>query len=527
MARAASHFFESLAQRYGNLLERSLAHRGISLTVAVLVLASLPLLYQQAQRELAPVEDQASLLAAIKAPQYANLAYSELFSRRLDSVFRELPETTSRWIINGTDGPATSFGGINLSAWDERERDATEIQGDLQQKVGAVEGTSIFVFPLPPLPGSTGGVPVQLVLRTLQDYRTLYDSMEVLKQKSRSSGLFAAVDSDLDYNNPVIRLRVDRDKASAIGVRMSDIGQSLAVLVGENYVNRFGLHGRSYDVIPQATRELRMNGQALGQQYVRSREGRLVPLSALVRMEEKIEPNRLTQFNQQNAATLQAIPAPGVSIGECVAFLEKASADLPVGFTLDWQADARQYVQEGNTLSSAFGLAVIIIYLVLAAQYESLRDPLIILFTVPLSICGALIPLALGLATLNIYTQIGLVTLIGLISKHGILMVVFANEMQVKEQLDRHAAILRAACIRLRPILMTTAAMVVGLVPLLFASGAGAHSRQGLGLVIVCGMLVGTAFTLFILPTAYSLLARDHRARALDPRTMELQRAGE
>ncbi|MDH1340372.1 MexW/MexI family multidrug efflux RND transporter permease subunit [Pseudomonas chengduensis] len=523
VAQGANRFFESLAQRYGNLLQRSLAHRGISLTVAVIVLGSLPLLYQQAQRELAPVEDQASILAAIKAPQYANLAYSELFSRKLDSVFQELPETTSRWIINGTDGPATSFGGINLSAWDERERDASAIQADLQQRVGDVEGTSIFVFQLPPLPGSTGGMPVQLVLRTSQDYRVLYDSMETLKRKARDSGLFAAVDSDLDYNNPVLRLRVDRDKANAIGVRMSDIGQSLAVLVGENYVNRFGFQGRSYDVIPQSTRELRMSAEALGQQYVRSRDGRLVPLSSLVQVEEKIEPNKLTQFNQQNSATLQAIPAPGVSLGQCVAFLEQASADLPVGFTLDWQADSRQYVQEGNTLAFAFALAVIVIYLVLAAQYESLVDPLIILFTVPLSICGALIPLALGLATLNIYTQIGLVTLIGLISKHGILMVVFANEIQVREGLDRHAAILRAARIRLRPILMTTAAMVVGLIPLLFASGAGAHSRQGLGLVIVCGMLMGTAFTLFILPTAYSLLARDHRALELDPRTVELK----
>ena len=527
VALVANRVFESLAQRYGNLLQRSLAYRGVSLAVAAIVLGSLPWLYQQAQRELAPVEDQASILAAIKAPQYANLAYSELFSRKLDSVFQELPETTSRWIINGTDGPATSFGGINLSAWDEREREASAIQAELQQRVGDVEGTSIFVFQLPPLPGSTGGMPVQLVLRTSQDYRTLYDSMETLKRKARDSGLFAAVDSDLDYNNPVLRLRVDRDKANAIGVRMSDIGQSLAVLVGENYVNRFGLQGRSYDVIPQSTRELRMSAEALGQQYVRSREGRLVPLSALVQVQEKIEPNKLTQFNQQNSATLQAIPAPGVSLGQCVAFLEQASADLPVGFTLDWQADSRQYVQEGNTLAFAFALAVIVIYLVLAAQYESLVDPLIILFTVPLSICGALIPLALGLATLNIYTQIGLVTLIGLISKHGILMVVFANEIQVREGLDRHAAILRAARIRLRPILMTSAAMVVGLIPLLFASGAGAHSRQGLGLVIVCGMLVGTAFTLFILPTAYSLLARDHRTLDLDPRVAELKQVAQ
>lgn len=527
VAHGANRFFDYLSRQYERLLEISLTHRGITLAATVAVLASLPWLYQQPQRELAPVEDQASILTAIKAPQYANLTYSERFSRKLDEVYQELPETTSRWIINGTDGPATSFGGINLASWDKRQRDASAIQSDLQRKVGTVEGTKIFAFQLPALPGSTGGMPVQLVLRTSQDYRTLYDSMEVLKQRARESGLFAAVDSDLDYNNPLVHIRIDRDKANALGVRMRDIGESLAVLVGENYVNRFSLQGRSYDVIPQGIRKARLSAEALGQQYVRTREGQLVPLSSLVRMEEKIEPNKLTQFNQQNAATLQAIPAPGVSLGQCVAFLKDASADLPAGFTLEWQADSRQYVHEGNTLAFAFCLAVVVIYLVLAAQYESLVDPLIILITVPLSVCGALIPLALGLSTLNIYTQIGLVTLIGLISKHGILMVAFANEMQAHEQLDRSAAILHSARVRLRPILMTTAAMVVGLLPLLFSSGAGAHSRKGLGIVIVCGMLVGTLFTLFILPTIYSLLARDHRAMRLSPRAIELKQIEE
>lgn len=527
VTHGANRFFDYLSRQYERLLEISLTHRGITLAATVAVLASLPWLYQQPQRELAPVEDQASILTAIKAPQYANLAYSERFSRKLDEVYQELPETTSRWIINGTDGPATSFGGINLSSWDKRQRDASAIQSDLQRKVGTVEGTHIFVFQLPALPGSTGGMPVQLVLRTSQGYRTLYDSMEVLKQRARESGLFATVDSDLDYNNPLVHIRIDRDKANALGVRMRDIGESLAVLVGENYVNRFSLQGRSYDVIPQGIRKARLSTEALGQQYVRTREGQLVPLSSLVRMEEKIEPNKLTQFNQQNAATLQAIPAPGVSLGQCVAFLKDASADLPAGFTLEWQADSRQYVHEGNTLAFAFCLAVVVIYLVLAAQYESLVDPLIILITVPLSVCGALIPLALGLSTLNIYTQIGLVTLIGLISKHGILMVAFANEMQVHEQLDRSAAILHSARARLRPVLMTTAAMVVGLLPLLFSSGAGAHSRKGLGIVIVCGMLVGTLFTLFILPTIYSLLARDHRAMRLSSRTIELKQIEE
>ena len=351
--------------------------------------------------------------------------------------------------------------------------------------------------------------------------------MEEIKQRARQSGLFAVVDSDLDYNNPVVQVRIDRAKANSLGISMQDIGESLAVLVGENYINRFGMDGRSYDVIPQSLREQRLTPQALARQYVRTGDDALVPLSALVQVSMQVEPNQLTQFNQQNAATFQAIPAPGVSLGDAVAFLDGIARSLPAGYSHDWQSDARQYAQEGNALMLAFLFAIIIIYLVLAAQYESLVDPLIILITVPLSICGALLPLALGWATINIYTQIGLVTLIGLISKHGILMVEFANELQASDKLSRIEAISQAARIRLRPVLMTTAAMVVGLVPLLFATGAGANSRFGLGVVIVSGMLIGTAFTLFVLPTVYSLLARDHSRAGATARARQLNSADE
>jgi multidrug efflux pump len=241
--------------------------------------------------------------------------------------------------------------------------------------------------------------------------------------------------------------------------------------------------------------------------------GAQVPLSTVVSLKSEVQPNALTQFAQLNSATLQAMPAPGVTMGDAVSFLEaQAKQVLPPGFSYDWLSDARQYVQEGNRLVAAFGIALIVIFLVLAAQFDSLRDPLIILVTVPLSIFGALLPIFLGFVTLNIYTQIGLVTLIGLISKHGILMVDFANKMQHEEGLNKADAIVKAAQVRLRPILMTTAAMVVGLIPLLFASGAGAESRFNIGLVIVCGMSVGTLFTLFVLPVFYTLLARDHRA---------------
>jgi multidrug efflux pump len=522
MAHLANRFFDGLALRYAKVLDLSLRHRWLSGLFALLVMISLPWLYQLPQRELAPTEDQAGLLTAIKAPQHANLEYVERFSAKLNEVYGRLPETVSTWIINGSDGIASSIGGINLTLWGERERTAAQIQVDLQAATNDVEGTSIFAFQLPALPGSTGGLPVQLVLRSSQDYRVLYETMEQIKQKARDSGLFAVVDSDLDYNNPVVQVRVDRAKANSLGIRMQDIGESLAVLVGENYLNRFGLEGRSYDVIAQSPGSERLTPEALTRQYVRTEDGTLIPLSTVIQVSEHVEPNKLTQFNQQNAATFQGVPAAGVTLGDAVAFLEGVTAELPVGFSYDWQSDARQYTQEGNALLLAFLAAVIVIYLVLAAQYESLMDPLIILITVPLSISGALIPLALGYATINIYTQIGLVTLIGLISKHGILMVEFANALQAQEHLDRSEAIRKAAQIRLRPILMTTAAMVVGLVPLLFASGAGANSRYGLGVVIVSGMLIGTCFTLFVLPTVYTLLARKHSLAAATPRAQSL-----
>ncbi|HIE4009793.1 TPA: MexW/MexI family multidrug efflux RND transporter permease subunit [Serratia marcescens] len=523
VAHAAEWFFGGLTRRYARALDFSLHHRWLTGTLALLVMISLPLLYLMPQRELAPTEDQAIVLTAIKAPQHANLNYVERFAYKLDEVYNRMPETESRWIINGSDGTASGIGGINLTLWQARQRSASVVQADLQRAVNDVEGTSIFAFQLPALPGSTGGLPVQMVLRTPQDYPQLYRTLEEVKHNARNSGLFMVVDSDLDYNNPLAEVHIDRAKANSLGIRMSDIGESLAVLVGENYLNRFGMDGRAYDVIPQSLREQRLTPQALARQYVRTQDNTLVPLSTVVSVAVKVEPNKLTQFNQQNAATLQAIPAPGVSMGEAVAFLERQANALPADFSHDWQGDSRQYTQEGSALAFAFLAALVIIYLVLAAQYESLKDPLIILITVPLSICGALLPLALGYATMNIYTQVGLVTLIGLISKHGILMVEFANELQMHQGLTRRDAILQAAQIRLRPVLMTTGAMVFGLIPLLFASGAGAASRFGLGLVIVSGMLVGTLFTLFVLPTVYTLLARDHAVAS--PRQRELAAA--
>jgi multidrug efflux pump len=304
---------------------------------------------------------------------------------------------------------------------------------------------------------------------------------------------------------------------------MASIGNTLATLLGGNYTNRFNLEGRSYQVIPQVPRALRISQDSLANYYVPTATGQQVPLSTLVTVETGTNPNALSHYNQLNSATFQAVPMPGVTVGQAVDFLENAAKQLPAGFNHDYLADSRQYVQEGNQLAVAFGFALIIIFLVLAAQFESLRDPLVIMISVPMAISGALIPLFFGVATINIYTQVGLLTLVGLISKHGILMVEFANELQLKEGLDRRSAIEMAARVRLRPILMTTAAMVTGLLPLLTAAGAGAASRFSIGLVVVSGMMIGTLFTLFVLPAVYVAVATDHRAGKETARAKQIE----
>ena len=293
---------------------------------------------------------------------------------------------------------------------------------------------------------------------------------------------------------------------------MQAIGNSLSAALSGGYINFFNLEGRSYQVIPQLSRQYRMTAEQLGQIYTRTLSGEMVPLSTVVTPVEQTQPNAVSHFQQLNSATIQAVMVPGLTMGQGLSFLqEQANTLLPKGFSYDYGGQSRQFMQEGSALIFAFILSIIIIFLVLSAQYESFRDPLIILISVPMSICGALIPLNLGAATINIYTQVGLITLIGLISKHGILIVDFANQLQREKKLDRRAAVEEAASVRLRPILMTTAAMVFGVLPLLIASGAGAESRFDIGLVISSGLLIGTCFTLFVVPTMYTYLAADHR----------------
>jgi len=484
----------------------------VTLLVLAGVLAATGLMYMTTQKELAPEEDQGILFTLVKTPQYANLDYLENATQQLYQVYSSVPEKEHVFTINGLGDVHQAFAGILLKPWAERQRNQKAVLQDLSLKISSLAPALAISFSPPALPGSTGGPPVQFVITTTHDFRQLADVLADVEKSARESGLFIFSDSDLRFETPQIEFRIDHDKANRLGISMADIGASLATLLGGNYVNLFDLYGRSYRVIPQVPRDYRLDESWLTRYQVRTASGALVPLSNVASVTRTVQPNALTNFQQLNSATLSAVPFPGRTVGEAITFLkDKAATSFPEGYSYDFQGESRQFVQEGNTLVYTFIFALIIIFLVLAAQYESFRDPLIILIALPTSMFGALIPLNIGLATINIYTQIGLVTLIGLISKHGILMVDFANKLQVEQGYSRAGAIEHAAAIRLRPILMTTAAMVVAMVPLLVARGAGAASRFDIGAVIAAGMVVGTLFTLFVTPAIYTYLAKDHQ----------------
>jgi multidrug efflux pump len=516
--------FGATERFYARRLHSSLNHRASVTLFGAVIMGLLVFFYIHARAELAPDEDQGVIFAMGKGPQYANLDYTKIFSDQVDKVYSSFPETTGRFIVNGFTGLNSSISGMVMKEWEDRKRGIAELLPQVQAQLGQITGMQVFAFNLPSLPGGTGGLPVSMVISAPEEFTDIYKNMEILKQKAAQSGLFMVTDSDLNFNSPMVRVNIDRAKASDMGISMQAIGDTMALMVGGNYVNRFNLNGRSYEVIPQVTRGDRLTPDRLAEYYVRTSSGDLVPLSTVVTIGSGIDPNALTHYNQLASATFSAVPNIGVTMGQAVDFLNKTAEEvLPASYHRDFLSESRQFTREGNQLAITFVFALIVIYLVLAAQFESLRDPIVILVSVPLAICGAMVPMFMGIQSLNIYTQVGLVTLIGLISKHGILMTEFANQLQRKEGLDKRAAIQQAAVVRLRPILMTTAAMVVGLIPLLMATGAGAASRFAIGLTIVLGMGIGTLFTLFVLPTFYTLLATDHRETKRAGRKSEIE----
>ena len=416
------------------------------------------------------------------------------------------------------DVPGQSLAGMVLKPWDARTRSSNQLQPVVQQELAKISGVRVVAFQPPPLPGSIG-LPIQFVIGTTEPFERLYVIAQEFLQQAQKSGNFIFLDCDLKIDNPQSNIEIDRDKTAQLGLKMSDVGGALASMLGGGYVNYFSMSGRSYKVIPQVQQRFRLNPRQLLDYHIRTADGTLVPLSTIASVSTKTVPESLNRFQQLNSATIQGVAMPGVAQGDALAYLQDlASRTLPRDYSVDYGGLSRQYVQETSGFAATFGFALIIIFLALAALFESFRDPVIILVSVPMSIAGALIFISVGIggASLNIYTEVGLVTLMGLISKHGILIVQFANDLQAEGKAKR-VAVEMAAAIRLRPILMTTAAMVLGVVPLITAAGAGAVSRIQMGIVIASGLSIGTLFTLFVVPAAYMLLAADRSKTAARP----------
>jgi multidrug efflux pump len=425
--------------------------------------------------------------------------------------------------VNGSTGVSAlngSIGGMVLKPWDQRTLTSNQLQPQVQQALNSVTGAKIAAFQLPSLPGGGSGLPIQFVIQSTGTFDELNDVTQKILKKAYATNLFLFIDPDLKLDKAQSTVLLDRDKASELGLTMQDIGNSLAAALSEGYVNYFDFAGRSYQVIPQVHQIDRLNNTQLLNYYINTASGTTVPLVTIAKLKTTVVPESLNHFQQLNSVTISAVAFPNVTMGEALdTFKNIAKEVLPQGYTIDYAAQSRQFIQESGGLVVTFFFALIIIYLTLAAQFDSFLDPLIVLISVPMSICGAMIFISMGVkgASLNIYTEVGLVTLIGLISKHGILIVQFANDLQ-KTGKNKREAVEEAAAVRLRPILMTTAAMVLGVLPLLRATGAGAVSRFDIGLVISTGISIGTLFTLFVVPAMYMLLADDlSESQAVNP----------
>lgn len=507
---------ERLKNWYQSKLESILADRTAVVIVAAVVLPSCFFLYTNTFSELSPTEDQGVLFVTGTAPDYANIDYVEKFTNAYNTIYKSFSSVAQYFTVNGYQNQTNGIiSAMIMKPWNQRTQTQDQAQKLLQNKMRTVSGLQSIVFPLPSLPGGSSGLPVQFVISTAMPMPQLYEMSQRILKQAQDSGMLTYVTSMLRYDMPKLHLNIDRPLAFDLGFNMQDIGQVLAAAFGGNYINLFASNQNSYQVIPQVERHFRYNPKDLDQIYVPTLQGDMIPLSTFISISQDAQPNALTHFNQLNSASIQGVIAPSYSMGAVLKFLQNAAdKTLTPQYTYNYAGQSRQYIVEGGALMITFFLSIIIIYLVLAAQFESFKDPFIVLISVPMSICGALIPLNLGLATINIYTQIGLITLVGLISKHGILIVEFANDLQENEGYSLREAIVESAAVRMRPILMTTAAMVLGVIPLLIASGAGAISRFDIGLVIASGMTIGTLFTLFVVPTMYTFFGHERQKKS-------------
>jgi multidrug efflux pump len=504
-----NHRFESLRQGYMRRLSGTLEYRPVVLTLWALVVLLIAPFYMLSTKELAPKEDQGVVFSYLIGAPNSTIDQTMLYARQVYDVYHAIPESASIFQITFPNG---GFGGMVTKPWSQRKKTTEQLMLEVSGPLSKIAGLRVLPKIPDPLPGS-GDFPIDLVIASTSEPRQLADFAGQLVMKAFASGIFMYADSDLKYDQPQTEVVFDRDKVRAQGVDLGRAGRDLAVLLGGDYVNRFSIQGRSYKVIPQMKREARLTADQLADIHVTGADGKLVPLSTFATLRTTTEPRELKRFQQLNAVRVTGLIYPGVSVDQALTLLEdEAHRILPQGFTIDYGGLSRQLRTEGSRFLGTFLLSGILIYLVLAAQFESFRDPFIILAgSVPLAIAGALLFSFVGLTTLNIYSQVGLITLVGLVSKNGILIVEFANHLQEQGR-DKAHAVVEAAGTRLRPILMTTAATVVGHMPLVFATGPGAGARNSIGIMLVTGMIIGTVFTLFVVPSIYVLLARTRTA---------------
>ncbi len=500
--------FETVRSTYVRLLSGTLQYRPVVLTIWAVVAVLMIPFYMFSQRELAPAEDQGVVFGVIQAAPNATIDQTNLFTKQVYDVYHSFPENQSTFQITTPNG---GFGGMVTKPWSQRKKTAQQLLIESSGPLSKIAGIRVIPLTPPSLPGG-GNFPVDFVIASAAEPEQVSQLAEQIVQKAIASGIFIFADTDMKFDQPQTEVMFDRDKLRSQGVDLSQAGSDLATMLGGNYVNRFSIQGRSYKVIPQVKRVERLNADQLSQIYVKGSADKLVPLSTFATLNTTTQPRSLNKFQQLNAVRIQGVIPPPVPLDKALTFLEEQAKQLlPQGYSVDYAGESRQLRVEGSKFLGTFMLSAILIYLVLAAQFESFRDPFIILAgSVPLAISGALVFSFLGFTTLNIYSQVGLITLVGLISKNGILMVEFANHLQ-ETGLSKLDAIIGGAGTRLRPILMTTAATVFGHFPLVLATGPGAGARNSIGIMLVSGMIIGTAFTLFVVPSIYMLVARTHR----------------
>jgi multidrug efflux pump len=503
--------FEAIRARYSKLLSGTLAYRPVVFVLWAMVVVLIFPFYMFSMRELAPAEDQGVVFGIVQGSANATIDQTKLYANQMVDTFEQFPEAHATFQLTY---PTFGFGGMVTKPWSEREKSSAQLQMEASQQLAKIPGVRIIPITPAPLPGG-GDFPVDLVITSTAEPKELYELAGQLVGKAFQSGLFMFADADLKFDQPQAEVIFDRDKLRSLGVDLSEAGRDLSTLLGGNYVNRFSIQGRSYKVIPQVKRSERLTPDQLKEIYVTGGDGGLVPLSTFATVKTTTEPRELKRFQQLNAVRIQGVIPPGVALDQALTYLETEAAKLlPPGFTIDYAGESRQLRTEGKRFLGTFLLSAILIYLVLAAQFESFRDPFIVLAgSVPLALSGSLLFSFLGFTTLNIYSQVGLITLVGLVAKNGILIVEFANQLQEQGR-DKLRAVIEASGTRLRPILMTTAATVVGHMPLVFATGPGAGARNSIGIMLVTGMIIGTAFTLFVVPSIYVLVARTRSAEA-------------